>query len=290
MFTPVANGPTYTFQSPVWRLVSGGINPGFWVGDAPPSTPVQGTLWWESDSGNSFIWYDDGSSAQWVQFNIAPPVALTVPVMTVVTSSGTYTKPSNLLYLEVEVQAGGGASGGVPATAAGQAAAAAGGGGGGYSRSLFPASALPATVPMTVGAGGAAVSAGAGGTGGASSFGSLIACNGGGGGTMTGATSGAAFVGGSVGGSVPTPGQLVIAGQAGGFGIALFTASWNVGGAGGSSHLGLGAQQIIAGTGGGTNNGAWGGGGAGRFQGASQPAGAGGVGGPGVIILREYFA
>jgi len=80
MFTPVAGGPSYVFQTPVWRLAPGGVNSGVWVGDAPPSSPSQGTLWWESDSGNTFIYYDDGSSGQWVQFNSAPPPAGFVPI------------------------------------------------------------------------------------------------------------------------------------------------------------------------------------------------------------------
>jgi hypothetical protein len=36
------------------------------IGDAPPASPVEGQLWYESDSGLLFIWYDDGTSAQWV--------------------------------------------------------------------------------------------------------------------------------------------------------------------------------------------------------------------------------
>lgn len=80
MFTPVAGGPSYVFQTPVWRLAPGGVNSGVWVGDAPPSSPSQGTLWWESDSGNTFIYYDDGSSQQWVQFNSAPPPAGFMPI------------------------------------------------------------------------------------------------------------------------------------------------------------------------------------------------------------------
>jgi hypothetical protein len=41
------------------------------VSETPPVTQVQGKLWWENDSGNLFAWYDDGSSGQWVQINIA---------------------------------------------------------------------------------------------------------------------------------------------------------------------------------------------------------------------------
>ena len=40
------------------------------ISDTPPTNPKQGMLWWESDSGTTFIWYDDGNTQQWVQ--IAP--------------------------------------------------------------------------------------------------------------------------------------------------------------------------------------------------------------------------
>jgi hypothetical protein len=33
---------------------------------APPPTPVDGALWWDATSGNLFVFYDDGTSTQWV--------------------------------------------------------------------------------------------------------------------------------------------------------------------------------------------------------------------------------
>ena len=42
------------------------------VGDSPPigvGATNNGELWWESDTGDLFVWYDDGSSAQWVMAN-----------------------------------------------------------------------------------------------------------------------------------------------------------------------------------------------------------------------------
>lgn len=73
-FTPIAGGPTYVYQGGVWRMASGGLNAGVWIGDTAPSNPTHGMLWWESDTGNSFIYYDDGSSGQWVQFNLSNPL------------------------------------------------------------------------------------------------------------------------------------------------------------------------------------------------------------------------
>jgi ABC-type transporter Mla MlaB component len=37
------------------------------ISDTPPSNPANGALWYESDSGVLFIWYNDGNSSQWVQ-------------------------------------------------------------------------------------------------------------------------------------------------------------------------------------------------------------------------------
>ena len=36
------------------------------IGTSPPANPSQGALWWNSDDGRLFVYYDDGSSAQWV--------------------------------------------------------------------------------------------------------------------------------------------------------------------------------------------------------------------------------
>lgn len=36
------------------------------IGVTPPSAPQAGDLWWDSNSAQTFIWYVDGTSAQWV--------------------------------------------------------------------------------------------------------------------------------------------------------------------------------------------------------------------------------
>ncbi|HEY9379404.1 MAG TPA: hypothetical protein VIQ02_20180, partial [Jiangellaceae bacterium] len=38
-----------------------------------PADPVDGQLWWESDSGSLFIWYSDADSSQWVPAAIGMP-------------------------------------------------------------------------------------------------------------------------------------------------------------------------------------------------------------------------
>ena len=57
--------------------VLGGLSPTFTgitvtVGDSPPigvGATNNGELWWESDTGDLFVYYDDGNSAQWVMAN-----------------------------------------------------------------------------------------------------------------------------------------------------------------------------------------------------------------------------
>lgn len=69
-FTPIS-GLTYVYKTNRW-VVKSSFNPMsvLVVADAPPASPAHGQLWWESDSGNLFIWYNDGTSSQWVQVNV----------------------------------------------------------------------------------------------------------------------------------------------------------------------------------------------------------------------------
>jgi hypothetical protein len=64
IYTPVG-GPTYVFNSPVWKAMGQGQIA--IVSDDAPASPANGQLWWESDTGILFIWVNDGNSSQWVQ-------------------------------------------------------------------------------------------------------------------------------------------------------------------------------------------------------------------------------
>ena len=67
-----ADGLTYGRKDTQWAAVVGGAL----VSDGPPPGPLQsGQMWYEADSGNTFLWYDDGDSQQWVQINIQPAIA-----------------------------------------------------------------------------------------------------------------------------------------------------------------------------------------------------------------------
>jgi len=47
-----------------WAASSGGAS--IVISDTPPVSPVAGALWWESDTGLLYIYYNDGTSSQWV--------------------------------------------------------------------------------------------------------------------------------------------------------------------------------------------------------------------------------
>jgi hypothetical protein len=49
----------------------GGTSTPITISTTPPASPVVGQLWWESDSGMTFLYYNDGNTSQWV--NITPP-------------------------------------------------------------------------------------------------------------------------------------------------------------------------------------------------------------------------
>lgn len=66
-----SNGLTYGRKNGAWSTIVGGAV----VSDTAPAGPLQsGQLWYESDSGNTFLWYDDGNSQQWVQQNVMPTI------------------------------------------------------------------------------------------------------------------------------------------------------------------------------------------------------------------------
>jgi hypothetical protein len=42
------------------------------IGEAPPSSPTEGSVWWNSTTGIPYIYYDDGDTSQWVTFAMGP--------------------------------------------------------------------------------------------------------------------------------------------------------------------------------------------------------------------------
>ena len=67
-----ANNLTATVSNGVATIDSlggGGGGASVEVSDTAPSNPSEGDLWWRSTDGKGFIYYNDGNSNQWVEFN-----------------------------------------------------------------------------------------------------------------------------------------------------------------------------------------------------------------------------
>lgn len=209
-------------------------------------------------------------------------------------ASGTYTPTAGTNSVIVECQAAGGGSGGTAATSGTQNSASAGSASGSYAKVWFSSGFSGVTV--TVGSGGTAGTAGAntGGTGGTSSFGTLISCPGGTGGnggvalTTFGISSGQPAITSppTITGGVTilsifgSPDLFFVGGTVYTFGVMALS------GRGGSSFLGLGAPASGATV---PNGGAgYGYGVSGVVNFASGAAVAGGIGGPGIVLVYEY--
>jgi hypothetical protein len=65
----------YVWDGTKWIASAAGASP-VYVSDTPPANPVDGAVWFESDTLLTFIRYNDGNSSQWVQFGtgVADPV------------------------------------------------------------------------------------------------------------------------------------------------------------------------------------------------------------------------
>jgi hypothetical protein len=163
-----SDGTIYGRRNGAWTSVmSGGA--AVTISDTPPGSPVAGNLWWNSALGEMYIYYNDGSSSQWVAITTAQAVGSggggggggAGSFTTSIIGVGTYIVPSGKTTMIGEAWGGGGSG-----SASGFSM---GGGGGGYSK--FTTSVTPGqTIYYTVGAGGAAASGSSSGNNGANSW------------------------------------------------------------------------------------------------------------------------
>lgn len=204
-------------------------------------------------------------------------------------TGATYTKPSNVTSILIEMVGGGGGGGGASSSATGGSAGG-GGGGGGYVRAyISPASSTYTYSVGTSGAGGAAGN-NAGTSGGNTTFSTFTANGGAGGG---GDINHVVVSGGGVGGAPGTPsgGNVNINGGNGTNGIVI--TSMSIGGQGGGTYFSQGSTNTISTSsasagnspGSTTNNGA---GGSGGSVSATASNVAGGAGSKGLIIVWEF--
>ncbi|EFI7427123.1 TPA: tail fiber protein [Escherichia coli] len=194
----------------------------------------------------------------------------------VFTSSGTYTPTPGTKRIRVTITGGGGGGGGCKAISNNETFFGAGGGAGGTVITILTP--IQNSYPVTIGAGGAGgVGATNGLKGGDSSFGSVIAPGGEGGGKV-----GVTNTNGGNGG-VPNIGDIRITGGDGGDGQS---GNISVSGEGGTSYWGGGGR---AGAGGGVRGRAFGSGGGGAYDaGYSGTSMTGGKGADGVCIIEEF--
>jgi hypothetical protein len=206
----------------------------------------------------------------------------------VYTASSTYNKNPLARYVEMIVTAGGGGSGGVPSVAASNATVSGGGGGGATCRKIVQNTSINLTETVTVGARGAVGASGTnvGGTGGTSSVGAHCSATGGGGGASNTASTANRFASSAAGGT-PTGGDSdSVDGGMSTYGFSGGADQNGLGGSGGASFWGGGAGPGVDGA---CNASAVpGAGGGGTLNRAGQSAAAGCLGGPGLIIIREW--
>lgn len=215
----------------------------------------------------------------------------TVRTYNLADSPATWTKPTGLVAIRVQVWGGGGSGCGANSAGVGTQYAS-GGGGGGYAEKDFLAASLGTTETVTVGAGGASVGdALNGNSGGDTTFGSLLTAYGGGAGY--GASSGGSTYAGGGGGAGPISaggaGGQNVAGVAGSPGTPVAGTGGGDGTAGGNGLFGAGGGGAGNGADSGTGGNAYygGGGGGGVKEGGASKSGGtsalGGAGGGGVV-------
>ena len=200
------------------------------------------------------------------------------------TVNGTYTPTPGTKSIIVEVQGAGGAGGGAPATGAGVASLGAPGGAGAYAKSLLTSGFSGVTV--TVGAGGIGITGVAGNNGGPSSFGALVSCPGGMGGSP-GGPSNTVFDVASSNSAAPTGGNIVSYIGASGTNPICININNIVTANSGASLFGAGAKMGLPGIVG-IDSVSPGSGGGGTSNTPSRAALRGGNGGPGIVIIWEY--
>ena len=69
--TPAVLGvPQYTWDGEKWRAGTGSVTKGggpvIYISDTPPPDAIDGSFWWESDTGVLYLRFNDGTSTQWV--------------------------------------------------------------------------------------------------------------------------------------------------------------------------------------------------------------------------------
>lgn len=206
-------------------------------------------------------------------------------------ASGTYTPTTGATTAIVEAIGGGGGGGGAAATGAGTVAPAQGGSAGAYAKVFLP-SLSSQTVTIGTGGGGGNTSGSAGTAGGQTTFGTIITCPGGLGGSGAIAVTPPFFfraAGINTVASTTATAIILSTGNTGGLGIAMAAGGSDISaGEGAASPFGGGAGSVNNTTQAGTNATTKGTGGGGALSTSTGAGQTGGTGANGVVIVYEY--
>jgi hypothetical protein len=316
---------------PIMVAASGELGPGsgaaallgrIWTDDDPPPLPwVDGMMWWKSNSGQLFVFYEDADSGQWVQINfmtgtvapgpeLPPGSQIDIHFETVLLTapSGSWVKPLDCRYYRIRAAGGGGGGGGARNSPTTPIAAGGGGGSGGYGESFwFNASGISGA-SYACGLKGQGAQGNGGGTSGnvAGSSGHATTWNdgvrsfnfgGGGLGSSHGGNNSFFIRDGGIGGTVTATAGMLALSTAGHGEMSISSPGMISAGAGGSNPLGRGGTRFVAYTGATivsaagddpTSGFGGGGGGAGRLS-ATNGANTGGDGAAGCILVDMLF-
>jgi hypothetical protein len=210
-----------------------------------------------STPGQAVIW----NGAAWAAGTAGAPAS----IVNAYVSPATWTKPADLKQVKVTVVAAGGAGGSIPSA---NPAAASGGGSGGSAIRWIPAPTIPGPVAVTAGPG-------------TNSFGAFASATVGGNGAIS-----PAGIGGT--GGTGTSGTININGNRGGSAFSVPGQSYQVGGAGAPSILGVGGGTVTGGLQNGNPGTGYGAGGGGAVK-QAPGASTGGTGAPGIVIVEEFY-
>jgi hypothetical protein len=104
-FTPSGSSVALTWDGNIWTFPMGGVAGTITIADDPPTGVAPNTLWWDSNSGDLFVNYNDADSTQWVQINRNAPA--TTGITEAPTDGQQYARQSSAW--SVVAAAGGGA-------------------------------------------------------------------------------------------------------------------------------------------------------------------------------------
>jgi hypothetical protein len=87
-----------------WATPSSGSGSSVTVSDTAPSSPTNGTLWYYTGTSELFVYYDDGTSTQWVTTAAAATTPTSLATLSV---SGNTSLSSNVTFSNTRISANG---------------------------------------------------------------------------------------------------------------------------------------------------------------------------------------